>query len=128
MSGAPTGGTVEFIWATRGKAWGFSFLRRGGLVDPLRVYETAFSRIGDRPQAFRRVGDKVVLRFPDPAGRRDRAGRVIPHDFVLMGSLADEVNSLEDGRERMWNEVGDEFERIWDKPDPPAPAADEPAV
>lgn len=110
---------ATFIWATRGRTWGFRFLRSGGLPDPLRVYEDAFSKVGDQPEGWRRVGDKVALRFPDPDGRRDAAGRVIPHDFVLLGHWADGINSLEDGRQRIWPEVADEFKSVWDKTEPP---------
>jgi hypothetical protein len=109
-----------FIWATRGRTWGFRFLRRGGFEDPLGVYEDAFSSIGDQPEAWRRVADKVVLRFLDPDGRQDAAGRVIPHDFVLLGSWAAGINSLEDGRRRIWPAVADEFTRIWDTTEPPS--------
>lgn len=110
---------ATFIWATRGRTWGFRFLRNGGLADPLRVYEETFSKVGDQPEAWRRVGDKVALRFPDPNGRRDAAGRVIPHDFVLCGHWADGVNSLDEGRQRIWHRVAEEFESVWNKIEPP---------
>jgi hypothetical protein len=84
------------------------------------VYEDTFSKVGEQPEAWRRVGDKVALRFPDPYGRQDAAGRVIPHDFVLFEGWADGINSLEDGRQRVWPEVADEFERVWDKTEPPS--------
>ena len=71
------------------------------------------------PEAWCRVADTVALRFPDPDGRQDAAGRVIPHDFVLLGSWADEINSLDDGRQRIWHEVAEEFESVWDKTEPP---------
>jgi hypothetical protein len=109
-----------FIWATRGRTWGFRFLRRGGLEDPLGVYEETFSEVGDQAEAWHRVDDKVALRFPDPEGRRDAAGRVIPHDFVLFEPWAKGINSLEDGRQRIWNEVAVEFESVWDKTEPPS--------
>ncbi len=108
-----------FIWATRGRTWGFRFLRRAGLEDPLGVYEEAFSQVGDQPEAWHRVGDRVALRFPDPNGRCDAAGRVIPHDFVLLGRWADRINSLEEGRQRIWREVAEEYEGVWDKAEPP---------
>ncbi len=119
MSLGPTDETAGFIWATRGRTWGFRFLDRGGLEDPLDVYEATFSEVGDQPEAWRRVGDKVALRFPDPDGRRDASGRVIPHDFVLLGPWADGINSLEHGFQRIWHEVADEFESVWDKTEPP---------
>ena len=120
MTSRPTGENATFIWATRGRTWGFRFLRRGGVEDPLRVYEDTFSKVGEQPKAWSRVGDKVALRFPDPYGRQDAAGRVIPHDFVLFGGWADGINSLEDGRQRVWPEVADEFESVWDKTEPPS--------
>ncbi|HVM55580.1 MAG TPA: hypothetical protein VM262_20515 [Acidimicrobiales bacterium] len=119
MTSPPRDENARFIWATRGRTWGFRFLRTGGLPDPLRVYEDTFSKVAEQPEACRRVGDKVALRFPDPDGRRDAAGRVIPHDFVLLGHWADGISSLEDGRRRIWHEVADEFERVWDRTEPP---------
>lgn len=111
---------ITFIWATRGRTWGFRFLRHAGIHDPLGVYEDTFSAVEDQPETYRRVGDKVALRFPDPNGRRDAAGRVIPHDFILFGHLAEGIDSVEDGRQRIWGEVAAEFERIWDQPEPPS--------
>ena len=35
---------MSLIWATRGRTWGFRFLRDGGFPDPLPVYDLAFSR------------------------------------------------------------------------------------
>ena len=122
MNERPTGDD-DFIWATRGRTWGFRFVRRGGRADPLSEYEEVFTEIGDQPEAWRRVGDKVGLRFPDPDRRRDAAGRVIPHDFVLFGRWATEVGSLDQGREKIWPEVADEFARHWDKGDSP-PSSD----
>jgi hypothetical protein len=84
------------------------------------MYEATFSKVGDEPELWRRVGDKMALRFPDPEGRRDAAGRVIPHDFVLLGDCVDGINSFEDAFQRIWHEVAQEFERVWDKNEPPS--------
>ena len=112
---------VRFIWATRGRTWGFRFLSYGGFDDPLGEYERAFSELEGVPEGCRRVDRKTVaLRFADPDDRRDAAGRVIPHDFVLIGSWADGINTLEDGRPRMWREVANEFKSVWDKTEPPS--------
>ena len=110
----------QFIWATRGRTWGFRFLRRGGLADPLSVYEETFAQLRDQREGCRRAADRVALRFPDPEGRQDAAGRVIPHDFVLLGSWADGVTSLEAGRQRIWPEVAGYFERVWNTSEPPS--------
>lgn len=120
---------MSLIWATRGRAWGFRFLQDGGFEDPLPVYETAFSGFEDRREAWRRVPktgafpEMVALRFPDPSGRRDQAGRVIPHDFVVLKPLADEIGSVEDGRRLVWPLVADEFTRVWELSKPTSPSA-----
>jgi hypothetical protein len=110
---------VSFIWATRGRSWGFRFLRTAGISDPLLDYEAAFAGIEDAPQAWRRDANRVALRFPDPLGRQDRAGRVISHQFVVFEPLADEVHSVEDGLREVWPLVASRFAQVWDKPDPP---------
>jgi hypothetical protein len=111
---------VSFIWATRGRAWGFRFLRTAGISDPLPDFEAAFSGLEDSPQAWHRATDKVALRFPDPLGRQDRAGRVISHQFVLFGPLSDGIDSVEDGVREIWPLVANRFNDVWDKPSPPA--------
>ena len=114
---------MSLIWATRGRTWGFRFLLDGGFDDPLPEYEDSFAEVGDEPEACRRIGEKVALRFPDPLGRKDTAGRVIPHDFVVSGPLAEEIRSIEDGFRLVWRrpEVADEYARVWNAPEPPAP-------
>ncbi|WP_327243244.1 hypothetical protein [Streptomyces sp. NBC_01320] len=111
---------MSLIWATRGRTWGFRFLRDGGYKDPLRVYDDVFSGVADELEVWRRVAEKGALRFPDPLGRQDRAGRIIPHDFVVFGSLADKVDSIEDARRLIWPQVADEFARVWELPQPPS--------
>ena len=63
----------------------------------------------------------VALRVPDPLGRQDRAGRVIPHHFVVLPPLADEIDSVEDGLRLVWPVVADQFERVWELSQPPPP-------
>ena len=110
------------IWATRGREWGFRFLRRGGLSDPLPPYEAAFAELEGEPEGVRRIGDRVALRFADPQGRTDRAGRVIPHDFVLSGDLAARVHSVADGIAEVWPMVAAEYAGVWENPTPPSPS------
>ena len=106
---------MSLIWATRGKAWGFTFLRNGGLADPLPTYQEAFAGLEDEPEVCSRLGETVVLRFLDPEGRKDRAGRPIPHDFVVSGALAEEIKSVADGRRLVWPAVASEYARAWSK-------------
>ena len=112
----------RLIWATRGRSWGFRFLLKGGLSDPLLVYERSFANLEDEPTACRRAAGTVALRFPDPLGRRDASGRVIPHEFVVFGDLADEIESVEDGLQRVWPRVAEAYARVWDTERPPSVA------
>ncbi|MBL0888304.1 hypothetical protein [Myceligenerans indicum] len=111
---------MSLIWATRGRSWGFRFLRDGGFTDPLPAYERAFAGIESEPTMYRRVGKQVALRFPDPKDRCDEAGRVIPHDIVVMSPLADDVRSVEDGQRIVWPLLAEAFARLWDLPRPPS--------
>jgi len=111
---------VTLIWATRGKNWGFRFLDRGGFDDPLPEYDAAFAGLEGVRETCHRIGDVVALRFPDPLGRMDAAGRVIPHEFVVFPPLSEQVNSVEDGLKLIWGRpnVADRFEQIWQRPRP----------
>ena len=114
---------VNLIWATCGKSWGFRFHLNGGYSDPLLAYERAFADLQSQRAACRRLDEQVALRFPDPLNRRDEAGRVIPHDFVVMGPLADEVNSVDDGLEKIWPLVAEVYDQVWDAASAPSVAA-----
>lgn len=105
---------MSLIWATRGKAWGFRFLLDGGYDDPLPVYGDVFAGIETEREVWRRVGSLGALRFLDPDGRKDRAGRVIPHDFVVPGKLADQIHSVADGLALIWPSVAVRFAEVWD--------------
>jgi hypothetical protein len=116
---------MSLVWATRGRTWGFTFLRNeSSEEDPLPVYDAAFSGLDDEPEAWQRVAtargrpEMVALRFPDPEARQDQAGRVIPHEFVVFGTVAEQIDSVETGRRLVWPLVADEFERIWEQPTP----------
>lgn len=118
---SPREGLLEgLIWATRGRTWGFRFLLDGGLTDPLEEYEQAFAGLGDEPTACGRVAGKVALRFPDPGGRRDAAGRLIPHELVLSGQSASDIHSAEDGLQRVWPLIEKAYARVWDADVPPS--------
>jgi hypothetical protein len=110
------------IWATRGRSWGFRFLLNGGRSDPLLDYERSFADLEDEPTTWGHAAGEVALRFPDPLGRKDAAGRVIPHEFVVFGDLADEIESVEDGLHQIWPLVAGAYARVWDAEGPPSVA------
>lgn len=116
---------MRLIWATRGRDWGFQFRHTGGFADPLPEYDKVFSGL-EGTTFCRRVEDKVALRFPDPEGRKDAAGRVIPHDFVVFPPEATQVATVEDGLGLVWSEVKDEYAEMWgvSKPPPPTDSSD----
>jgi hypothetical protein len=114
------GKTRDLIWATRGRSWGFRFLLDGGLPDPLPEYERLFAELDDAAASWRRVGETVAVRFPDPRTRRDASGRVIPHEFVVFRSLANDVESVADALRLVWPVVKDAYARVWDADTPPS--------
>ncbi|ALN16434.1 hypothetical protein [Acidipropionibacterium acidipropionici] len=110
---------MNLIWATCGRMWGFRFLLDGGYADPLPVYERAFSGLEDEQALCHRVGESVVLRLEDPLGRRDAAGRLIPHDFVMLSPTLGLVDSVDDGLRTIWPTVSDVYAQVWEDPAPP---------
>ncbi|ANC31956.1 hypothetical protein [Isoptericola dokdonensis] len=111
---------MNLIWATRGRSWGFRFLLDSGYADPLDAYERAFAGTGDAELTCRRVGDRVALRFPDPDGRLDHAGRVIPHDVVVMPPHSTDIRTVQDGLAKVWPLLAAAFAAVWDLPTAPA--------
>lgn len=107
---------MRFLWLTRGREWGFRFLERAGMEDPLLDYEAAFAGFEDASEVCELVGDRLILRFPDPLGRRDAAGRVIPHDFVVFPPDSFGIRTVDEGVDLIWRlpEVADRFAQVWD--------------
>ena len=114
---------MSLLWATRGRAWGFRFLRTAGHADPLPAYEDAFCGLDEQPETCRRTGHRVALRLLDPEGRTDQSGRVIVHEFVLEGTTAQGVETTDDGRERIWPLVAAEYAEVYDAPTAPPAGA-----
>lgn len=110
---------MTFIWSTRGRTWGFRFLRDGGSVDPFVDYAKAFSGVEQEREVWRRSDGVVALRFPTPGGTKDSAGRVIPQEFVVFGTLASQINSVQEGINKVWPSVVEEFMGIWNRPEAP---------
>ena len=109
---------IAFLWATRGKNWGFRFLRTAGRSNQLEIYRAAFLGVEDTPEAFQASEDTIAFRFLDPEKRRDAAGRVIPHEFLLFPPLPSKVSSVEEGFHLVWPLVKDDFARDWEQPQP----------
>jgi hypothetical protein len=63
--------------------------------------------LADEVTLCRRSGGRIALRFPDPQGRTDAAGRTIPHDFVIMSPTVAAITSVDDGLREVWPVVAD---------------------
>jgi hypothetical protein len=111
---------VTLIWATRGRTWGHRFLLDGDYADPLPIYDEVFSHVGDEADVCVQVGGRVALRFSDPLERKDLAGRIIIHEFVISAPLAAEVTTIDDAIQRIWKrpDVGGRYAAIWNLNDP----------
>ena len=105
---------MTLIWATRGRTWGFRFLRDGGFADPLPKYDAAFANIGSALSACHRLGTTVAVRFPDPSGRKDSAGRVIPHELVVFPPLSNGVETVDDALQKVWPLLAEDYETAWE--------------
>lgn len=104
----------SYIWATRGREWGFRFLRDGGYPDPLTAYEAAFDGIAHQRSLVRQVGDVIAIRLPDPEGRKDHARRLISHDFVIRETASTALPDVTIAARAAWGSVADEYDDIWD--------------
>lgn len=113
---------MRVIWATRGRSWGFRFLLDGGFSDPLATYEQAFAGTEGQSTVFQRFSDRVAIRFPDPEGRRDGAGRVIPHDIVILPPDAAHIDSPSEAHSLVWPFLAAIYAKLWDLPSAPTSA------
>lgn len=103
---------VGVLHASRGKERGFSFMQKGGLPDPLREYDKAPFNERTERSFIARYGanqEKVAARFLDPEGRKDAAGRPIPHEVILPKELAKDVHSLDDAISKVWPLIKDTY-------------------
>lgn len=103
------------IWATRGRNWGHRFLRNGGSSDPLVDRDRAFAGTDEGAEVCHWSGSTLALRFEDPEGRRDAAGRSILHEVVVDGPEVEGVTSLGEGVATFWPELAEEYAQVWDR-------------
>jgi hypothetical protein len=108
---------IGIVHASRGQSVrsGFTFPQRGGLSNPLAEYDKAGLQ-NMAPGSFKRYGDrneKVAAIFLDPLGRKDQAGRIIPHEVVLPEDLAKGLHTNEDVVSKIWPIIKDVYEPFY---------------
>ena len=59
------------------------------------------------------------MRFKDPEGRTDAAGRTIIHELIVDGADTADVHSVSEGVAAFWPLVADEYLQVWDSETPP---------
>jgi hypothetical protein len=105
---------TEIAHASRGHSKGFTFIKKGGLDDPLHVYEQAFGNESRNSEMFRHFDGKIAVRFLDPEGRRDFSGRPIPHEMIIPRSMTEGIHSLDDVRAKIWPQLKDSYSDFYD--------------
>mgnify|MGYP001414585008 CR=1 FL=1 len=84
---------MTFIWATRGRTWGFRFLLDAGLEDPRTEYLRRFAGVENAITAYGRDGDVVVAylfregcaKLREKLERELRRGTLVCVGFELRG-------------------------------------------
>lgn len=108
---------TDVIHATRGRDVGFSFLKKGGVHDPLHLYESAFGADSHNMSFFKKLPDgKIAASFLDPEGRKDFAGRSIPHQVIIPRHMADGINNSDDVINKIWPLLRDTYRQHYSLP------------
>lgn len=103
---------TSILHTSRGKNKGFRFYQQGGTPDYFNLWSRHFEAHG-----FQREGDifeklpngMVAAAFADPKGRKDAAGRVIPHQVLVPGYLTKGINTLSDVVKEIWPMLEDAY-------------------
>lgn len=104
---------TTILWSTRGRDWGFRMLLLPQLScsDWLDAHHRMFQENtvteeyqvnqGNIKLSSNLTVPYIALSFPDPEQRKDRAGRIIPHEIALFG---EEIQAFQDIRSAV-NEI-----------------------
>lgn len=100
---------TDIIYASRGLNKGFRVFKNGNSPSPIEVMDKAFG--GDLNNTdsshFQKTDGRVAATFLDPEGRKDRAGRVIPHMVVVPKTMSTSLNNLDDVVQKIWPIIKD---------------------
>ncbi|WP_204138052.1 hypothetical protein [Halomicronema sp. CCY15110] len=119
------------LWSTRGEDWGFRFLLHPNINvasrNWLEIYEEVFKykQVSVSDYTCRgkinllenRSFFYVAFIFTDPERRKDRSGRVIPHELVYFDAEYLEVEFDDFNlKNRIWNMVSDTYSTLYPLP------------
>lgn len=97
---------------SRGKDYGFRVIQSGGSSDAVSSADSVFGEDASgssMPGNFEKKEGHVLSTFLDPEGRKDRAGRVIPHTVVVPPSQSSGLNSSKDVQDKIWPKLKDNY-------------------
>jgi len=101
------------IHGSRGKDVGFRFIKKGGVPDPIHEYSKVFDGHTGGDKFERYGGGKIAARFLDPEGRKDAAGRTIPHEVIIPKSMSEGINNLDDVVSKIWPMLKPEHDAMY---------------
>lgn len=103
---------TSIIHTSRGKNKGFRFYQQGGTPDYFQLWSKHFEQAGGaaKNDMFEKLPNGMVAAaFPDPKGRKDAVGRVIPHEVIVPAYLTTGINTISDVVKHVWPMLEDAY-------------------
>lgn len=113
---------TDLIYGTRAKYHGFTLLKKGDTPDVLSIFEKGLGRDRlDVDNFFEKFdGGKIAASFLDLQGRKDFAGRVIPHMIIIPADKAQGINSIDDVKTKIWPTLEKTYQAFYDQYEKPS--------
>lgn len=102
---------------TRTKNRGFSVFNDGNHPKPMTMANKIMGDDWDTSDKLMDTDRGLGVLLTDPEGRKDRAGRDIPHLIIMPNSMRDEIRSVDDVREKVWPALKDDYAAVYDQPE-----------
>jgi hypothetical protein len=100
---------ITVMHLSRGKNKGFRFYNDGQSPSPLSEYDKGFEGHQESASHFKKYDGKIAATFLDPEGRKDRAGRPIPHQVIIPKSMADGIDNVNDVVTKIWPIIKEDY-------------------
>lgn len=101
---------TDIILYARGKNKGFRFMQTGGTPTPLAEFGKGLQDDYDQPYGyFHKYEGKVAAVLKDPEGRKDKSGRVIPHQIIVPKNMATGIDNIDDVANKIWPKLKDVY-------------------